>query len=163
MKKLLVLALVLGCVASVNATMVLSIVDNLDGTFGIDVSGYTGSSDNMYWAAASAGSVPTGGVLGAVVPVDAAIWDDAVGAGFVPLPVGENGVWGFIGDVLSGTPVAGSIYFDSIQANIGDTIVLYNVAADWSGVTPLDTVTLVPEPATMLILGLGGLLLRRKK
>jgi hypothetical protein len=66
--------------------------------------------------------------------------------------------------------------FDSVVAGIqfnvtvsagslveDDTILLTLYDTDWSTVIDTATVTVVPEPMTIALLGLGGLLLRRRK
>jgi hypothetical protein len=101
-------------------------------------------------------------------PTEPGIWfyDDAVGNG-VPLPAGENGIFGSISTtgVVLVFP-AGSRLIDGIQFHCegeGDAIVhLYEVSGE---TTLLDTVIIhqIPEPASMLLLGLAGLLLRRRR
>lgn len=53
------------------------------------------------------------------------------------------------------------VTLDLSGANAGDEIFLrFNSAAEWPS---LDNVTIVPEPTSLFLLGLGGVLLRRKR
>jgi hypothetical protein len=166
MKKLLVLVLVLALFSAANAAMTLNIVDNGTGTCGINSAGYAGFADEMYYAVVSLAPATTGGVVTALAPTASSVQNDAWGAGAMDLilPAGENGVWGYLGTANPlAPPQAGGVYIDLIQSRVGDTVKLYHVADDWSGVTLLDTATLIPEPMTLVLLGLGGLFLRRRK
>lgn len=165
MKKLLVLALVCGIASLATAGLAtkgvgMSIVDNGDGTFGIFSDTGFAAGQDIYFAAVSDGVKPVGGALVVAYP-DFAIWDNAIGDGYIP--VANDGVWGFVGDT-GGAARAGGLWFDGIASAIGSTIYLYEVDGNsWALGNLMDTVTLVPEPATMALLGLGALVLRRRK
>jgi hypothetical protein len=100
------------------------------------------------------------------------IYDDAETGGGVPVPQGTNGVWGGVTvfSLLGEAPIpAGSTIFDGILFHCngeGPTFVqLYAVSGlDWSLGAMLDQVviTQIPEPITMVLLGLGGLFLRKR-
>ena len=85
-------------------------------------------------------------------------------------PEGEQGIWGTIlnasfDPVPPGTMLANFIDFHCIQGP-GDCIISLYEVIEGAGVGVLyDQVTIhqIPEPASMLLLGLGGLLLRRRK
>jgi hypothetical protein len=54
----------------------------------------------------------------------------------------------------------------AVEAGAGSTQVGFMVkglVSDPAGAVAATSATIVPEPATMLLLGLGGLLLRKKK
>ena len=94
--------------------------------------------------------------------------DGPAGAAILP-PPGEEGIWGGAIAVLA--PIqAGTVLIDLIDFHCewgpNDTVISLYEAIDGVGVGQLqDTLTIhqTPEPATMALLGLGGLLLRRKK
>ena len=77
-----------------------------------------------------------------------------------------NGGWlGQAGDAL---PATGGIW---VTVELSDVVIPAGVATidvaafpgDFTGEFRFDNVNLIPEPATMMILGLGGLMLARKK
>jgi len=107
---------------------------------------------------------------------DSSIDNDAIGAGYVimtdpPLPgvpgVSYNGAWG--GVFTLGDPIpADTVIFDLIDFHcnsaVDGTIYLVGLSYDWELTTVYDSVVIhQPEPMTVALLGLGGLLLRRRK
>jgi len=162
MKKLLVLALVLSVATMANAALSLSLVNNGDGTANIVQTGtFVAPTDNTYFCVVAA-VFPTGGVVGPdPTPTTAYIGGDPA-SGYVAgmIPEGFDGIWGEVGQlVASGTAnIAGGTYFSGITFT-GETS-LYLIAGDWGSVTFVNSI--VPEPMTMGLLGLGGLFLRRR-
>jgi hypothetical protein len=96
------------------------------------------------------------------------IGDGAAGVGF-PVAQGEDGVWGMIALAVIPEIPPGAVIFDLIDFHCewGPNEVIVNLysTADWVNANLEDTITIhqIPEPASMLLLGLGGLLLRRRK
>jgi hypothetical protein len=165
MKKLIALVLVLGSASAAAAD--LSLVDNFDGTFGIKQTGtFTSPWDDSYFVAVGNNpeSFPSGGTITAAAPDYFTYINDGAVENGVPIPEGWDGVWGWIGTLLSsGTrDFAGGIYIDDIQAAVGDTIKLYYLDPEWITATFVTQVTLTPEPMTMCLLGLGAAIAIRK-
>jgi hypothetical protein len=188
MKKLLIFMLVLG-MASLAGAMTLKI--SVDGIvdppeslivlhpseyarLDIHSSGFV-VGDDTYLALVANTSLAT--ISGGVVvippaPLDSYIGDDAVGFG-MPIPEGENGIWGLISLLATSGSAPGGIYFDEILFHCEgplpqprDVVVkLYIVDPYFVTATMVDSVIIhqIPEPATIALLGLGGLLLKRRK
>ena len=57
--------------------------------------------------------------------------------------------------------IAAGDWFVFDLSGLGGTVDLYNYDVSFS--TPVGVMTIIPEPATIVLLGLGGLLLRRRK
>ena len=173
MKKLLVLVLVFAMVSTANATLSLKIVDNYAlnpipanlGKFGIESTTAYVAMEDLYFVVISAVPIyPTGGNKLPAAPAGTFIETSvtAKDAGVVGFPIGWDGILGYVGDPM-GAPVPAGLYLDGITSNVGNTVKLYAVTIDWELGSLKDTVTLVPEPMTLALLGLGGLFLRRRK
>jgi hypothetical protein len=85
-------------------------------------------------------------------------------------PEGEEGIWGIAANTTIVPVDAGTMLADLIDFHClggpGDVIIsLYNAPDGSPPTTLFDSVIIhqIPEPASMLLLGLGGLLLRRRK
>jgi hypothetical protein len=170
MKKLIFLILVLGTASAANA-MTLHLTPDLDAeTLDIvDTEGYT-VGDDIYWALVGNPSYITfsGGTVDAVAPLDTEILGyDAQANGMCEAPY--DGVWGFIGSIAGtstgpGTYIDGIDYFFHVQG--GDEISWVRLigTTDFIEFTELDAIMIfVPEPMTLALLGLGGLMLLRRR
>lgn len=189
MKKLLVLVLVLAMASAANATLQISIDGDPEPTESeyelspsetIEMDIWTDAAippfGQFVWAMVvdtDDGTLSGGAPIWANLPAGtaAAVTGATEDNDSVIPPTGMQGIWGNIANVGSTftTIAAGTVLFDSIvfhcERMVDATIELYLVTEDVQMSNPIDSVIIhqIPEPATIMLLGLGGLLLRRRK
>ena len=171
MKKLLVLMIILGLSTVANATLSGNSVTDGIVTWGIKNDQLVGHGDSL-------GVYPDGGPAPYINGVSADILTPDASC------TKATGVNNEAGDL--GTVTGPGFYFDYVcMADDANTEALPNQVADadwfqfdiaytavttieiwtssdgWSA--PVGTITVIPEPITIALLGLGGLLLRRRK
>jgi hypothetical protein len=160
MKKLLVTLMVLGLISTANAALSINIGDTPVGevypgdvisVVSDDTSswlGYIIAVDGGAVSLADGAMLAAAGDLGAISEYSEAGW----GAGYELVVAASP----------TGTPVAAGAQFTMsvVGGNQGDLIDLY-VDPDYENVVA--RVTVVPEPVTLMLLGLGGLFLRRRR
>ena len=182
MKKLLVLMLVLGLASVANATLQISIngdKEPIDSEITIMVSDHLeldiwtdamiGPYQSMTWMLVC---YTTCGDISGGVPLIDAMKVNGLTTAFPDVipPDGEEGVWGLVLNVSMLPIEAGTVLADSFDFHClgeGDCVIELWDAPDGLPASILyDSVTIhqiIPEPASMLLLGLGGLLLRRRR
>jgi hypothetical protein len=188
MKKLMVLMLVLGMASVANAVLVLDISVNGDtdprdsdiilcapsGEVILDIycsSGYDAANpeDDQYWALVTDlayGSISNGNTYIPPAPSMSAILGTAGLLG-IPVPAGYDGPAGAISGSPGETAPPG-VYFDDFIFHceaVGDATIQLWTTPDGVTMTLQDTLIIhqVPEPMTITLLGLGGLLMLRRR
>ena len=175
MKKLLIFMLVLGLASAANATLSLKIDDAaVPGSISIEI-GETiqiYSSDASTWVGylfvtegSQAGSL-TNGRLAELTSGEPGYAGD--GGNIAAVTEAGFGVGYLMGaDYVALPPVAGVqllIDFTAPTEDIGKTgVINLWIDPDYTNAEQSVNYTIIPEPMTVLLLGLGGLLLRRRK
>ncbi len=171
MKKVLVLALVLGVVSLANASLDLATVNGVD--YSVDTASQTVTISGENVIGFFMVLVPDAGTL---------FWQQELGPGDPPRimiyppdpypPIDYPGAIIVSGSTGTATGVDGPFMaftysggttevtiLDEIEWGLGDAVIYFE--GDISTALADYTIT-IPEPATLALLGLGGLLLRRK-
>ena len=184
MKKLLILLLVLGMASWAAATPVISGSTEIDQTAGTKISiTVSGTVDEASGGAAGNSNTPAGGG-GWWLWVDYYSFSDQisnVSAGTIAMGglkdfdvtkypgdgfkfvAGTNPTWAETTDVDSGEWFTFDLEV-AADAEVDDTYDISLLTESWSEIgSSIFTVTVVPEPMTIALLGLGGLFLRRRK
>ena len=193
MKKLLIFMLVLGMASLANATLQISVngvMEPADTTINLLPSetvsldiwtdaaiDSTPASWHLLWAMVVDVTVGTigpplygGGVILSPYNTDPgyALYSMASASGQMPEGAGSDGVWGAATRSSVSAPAL-AVIFDEIifhcEAEGDATISIYSLASDGVTWNFQDAVTIhqIPEPMTVMLLGLGGLFLRRRR
>ena len=165
MKKLLVLILVLVMTSAASATLTLVQQDLTGADLTVNIGGPGGLLDgiltgDMYVVISSDGML-SGYALTASAPDASGFFSDTATIGGLGAPAGFTGEAWALAALQSTYPVSDAV-MTVVGENIGDT-----VAIGWfdesmnAGI--IETIVLVPEPMTIALLGLGSLLMLRRR
>jgi hypothetical protein len=158
MKKLLSLVLVLALTSLASATFSLTLVGSTI-SMSSDVAVAPAGGLEMYWALlGTAGmTISDSGAVAAQsgTGFDMQINGDVSGAGLT-----GNGTWGTL-FTTGGSIAAGDLFTGFTFTGTG-TVTLVKILEDFSGFDGDQASLIIPEPATIALLCLGGLLLRKK-
>jgi hypothetical protein len=166
MKKVLILLMVLGITSIAGAATNLTWnVDSIELTVN-EVANVTLSADNNETYDAKY----VGNTAGAIAEILSVVATDAAGEDAVVVDKAPtyDGWWTVQAADSSGTP--GDTIQSGVQYNVtikGLALGTYNIDSDYYGAggatNDVLSIVVVPEPITIALLGLGGLLLRRRK
>ena len=180
MKKIVTLVLVLSMVSMASAALQISVNGDPDpvdseiilqapsGTLTLGITGTTEAGVAVYWlmAVSSAEGTITGGeaMMGGL----SSIQPDYMVDYFLYYAGLDSATTSAVGGVAADMGALSGTLVDFIEFHceaLGDAIVTLYSSPDVAAWTCEDTLVIhqIPEPATMALLGLGGLLLRRKK
>jgi hypothetical protein len=186
MKKVLVLLAICVLVSAANAVLTIGLYET-DGVTEFDgralapsdsliikiesVGGDTGVYPGFALIADSSLGLITGGAVVMPPAPDGTVFlGTAEEAGVMGLGALDVGIAGAVDSFSTNAPFADGVYFDEILFHCqgeGDvTVYLYDIGTTWDiadGVIDSVVISQVPEPMTIALLGLGGLLLRRRK
>lgn len=161
MKRLLVLAIVLGIATTANAILSSSLTGDSTpsaGTVHLNIIPSI-DQDATYIAITMVGSGTLTSYLGPDAPSDSELLGTMADLG-ISGTYGNGDVWAMISS--TGTYSAGVwLIADYTGADWGDVIAVYET--DGGSFFYLDSIAIIPEPATIALLCLGGLMLRRRK
>jgi hypothetical protein len=163
MKKLIVLLLVLGIASLANATLSATPFTYGNVTWSVVNDQLVGHGD-------SKGTYDGGLVPSATITPDPTLTP----AGLPTYDTGKK-QGGDLASISGIASIPGGYYTYAADSGVGDQIVgdwfVFDLSGEQtvdvydtsSGANKVGTITIVPEPATLALLGLGGLLLRRRK
>lgn len=163
------------------ANNVADSIESVDASWGVGAAGIADDyvvGDDVVWAQRT---IAQGG---GTAPEDGTTWDNWLSYQSGPFPVYENGAWATPGFVFqrvfeSATPTSGTMFWETSPLALdltytpgtgGSAKDMYvdsptGLANDAAAFSADKTVTVIPEPATMSLLGLGALVMaiRRRR
>ena len=163
MKKLLILMVVLAVASLANALVTVAVSDTeveKGGTVTISVSSDNAAAYMKYLDMAKGKAT-----LGPVTIYTEAGYDAAVVSYSTPT-LYDLELTAVELDTLTGQPVTAGLHFSVVATaigDVGDTFEIELLNGSTYAWEDGETVTIIPEPATIALLCLGGLLLRKKK
>jgi hypothetical protein len=159
-----------------NAGLVINIIDGVNVRISNEVSGGAATYQGFWALVADPTKIVISGG-NTLTGTGAPNFNNVVGKvsnheGLAPIFAPQDGIWGQIADIgiLTGNPMPSGTWFDNISITYtpGVAPVLISLLPfDDDGVVgsalATATVYVIPEPATVVLLGLGGMILRGKK